>query len=242
MTKHLPTAQENLSAQDSAKEGLLLLNKARGSTSFSLVTQLRKRSGIRKIGHGGTLDPLASGVMVFLIGRSFTKQADLFLHDDKGYLATIKLGETTTTFDSEGKITQTSSRVPTLQEVEEVIGHFQGSCQQIPPMFSAKKIAGQKLYHLARRGLEVERKPITVTLTTTLCSYAYPYVTTQIVCSKGTYIRSFAQEMGIQLATGAHLTALERTHSGCFTLKDCIDAKQLYDPSFSYVPYLRRQL
>ena len=148
---------------DPKAEGILLVDKEKGRTAFYLVKILRKISGIQKIGHAGILDPFATGVMVMLIGRPYTKISDRFLNDNKKYIATIKLGEATDTFDCDGQITQTNDRIPTLNEIESVVSEFQGTIDQIPPMFSAKKIDGQKLYLLARKGIEIERKPVKVT-------------------------------------------------------------------------------
>ncbi|MCB1106873.1 MAG: tRNA pseudouridine(55) synthase TruB [Chlamydiia bacterium] len=225
---------------DPKKEGILLVDKEKGRTAFYLVKVLRKKSGIQKIGHAGILDPFATGVMVMLVGRPYTKISDRFLNDDKEYTATIKLGQATDSYDCTGEITKQSDRKPLLKEVEDVIAHFQGTIEQTPPMFSAKKVGGKKLYLLARKGIEVERKPISVTLQTTLIDYSYPELKIQVSCSKGTYIRSIANDIGSMLGSFAHLTTLKRVRSGMFSLKDCIDAKSLEEPSFSYIPYLRK--
>ena len=225
---------------DPKKEGILLVDKEKGRTAFYLVKVLRKLSGIKKIGHAGILDPFATGVMVMLIGRPYTKISDRFLKDDKEYIATIKLGEATDTFDCDGAVTRTSDCHPSLSEVEVALSDFQGTIEQVPPMFSAKKINGQKLYHLARQGIEVERKPITIHVTTTLLDYSYPYLKIRVACSKGTYIRSIANDLGEKLQAFGHLVALERVRSGAFHLDDCINAHDLADPAFSYIPHLRK--
>lgn len=232
----------NTSQSDPKKEGILLVDKEKGRTAFYLVKVLRKLTGIKKIGHAGILDPFATGVMVMLIGRPYTKIADRFLKDDKEYEATIQLGAATGTYDCDGVVTNTSETVPTLAAVEEVIAEFQGEIPQVPPMFSAKKVQGKKLYELARRGIEVERKAVPVTLETTLIDYTYPHLKIRVSCSKGTYIRSIAHEMGEKLGAFGHLIALKRLRSGSFHLKDCIDANSLSQPSFSYTPYLRKSL
>lgn len=211
------------------REGILLVDKPIGKTSFSLISVLRKRTGIRKIGHAGTLDPFASGVMILLIGKTFTAQSDTFIGQDKEYEAVVHLGVETTTYDPEGEITSTSAKIPLLSEVEEALKQFQGTIQQIPPMFSAKKIKGKKLYELARKGIEVERAPVTLTVHTELLSYNYPELTLKISCSKGTYIRSIASDLGKVLGCGAHLKKLTRTRCGPYLLKDCIDGKELYN-------------
>lgn len=211
------------------KEGILPCNKPIGKTSFSLIAALRKKTGIEKIGHAGTLDPFASGVMILLVGRTFTKQADTFLNQDKEYETTVHLGVETTTFDPEGEVVFTNDKRPALSEVEQALLAFQGTIQQIPPMFSAKKVGGKKLYELARKGIEIERKPVAVTLKTQLLSYEYPYLRLKVSCSKGTYIRSIAHDLGALLGTGAHLSALMRTRSGQYTLEQCVDGGLFYN-------------
>lgn len=221
-------------------EGLLLVDKEKGRTAFYLVKVLRKISGIQKIGHAGILDPFATGVMVMLVGRPYTRISDTFLNNDKEYVATIKFGEATDTFDCDGTLIQTSDKIPTIAEIESVVAEFQGSIMQVPPMFSAKKVGGQKLYLLARKGIEIERSPVQIEVKTTILDYSYPELKIQVSCSKGTYIRSIASEIGEKLGCFGHLIALQRTRSGSFHLKDCIDAKSLSEPSFSYIPYLRK--
>jgi tRNA pseudouridine55 synthase len=209
-----------------SKEHLLLLDKPIGKTSFHLVAALRKASHIRKIGHAGTLDPFATGVMVLLVGQSYTRLSPLFLNQDKEYLATVRLGISTDTFDRDGKILQENACVPSLSEIQQALQQFQGTILQLPPMFSAKKQGGQKLYELARKGIEVERQKVEITLSTTLLVYEYPHLELKISCSKGTYIRSIADDLGKTLGTGAHLSALTRTRSGPFHLADCLSLEK----------------
>lgn len=223
-------------------EGILLVDKEKERTAFYLVKVLRKLTGIKKIGHAGILDPFATGVMVMLIGRPYTKMAGKFLNDDKEYQATLKLGVATDTFDCDGTFTESSTKVPSLKEIEAVLEDFQGCIEQTPPMFSAKKIEGQKLYTLARQGIVVERKPIQINVHIELLDYTYPELKMRVACSKGTYVRSLAHDIGLKLGCYAHLTALQRTRSGNFCLKDCVDAKSLSDPSFLYMPHLRKQI
>lgn len=213
--------------------GVLLVNKAAGSTSFSLVSQLRRRLDVKTIGHSGTLDPMATGVMILLIGRQFTQLSDKFLLQDKEYRATIHLGIQTETYDGEGAPTAHSDLVPTLEEVINALTHFQGKVEQIPPMYSAKKQQGKKLYELARKGLTVERPPVSVTMQTSLIRYEYPEIEVLVACSKGTYIRTVAHDMGQKLGCGAYLSALSRTRSGKVALEDCIDSELLLDTSFN---------
>lgn len=216
--------------KESKAEGILLLNKPVGKTSFNLVSSLRRRLGVKKIGHTGTLDPFAEGVMVMLVGRSFTKKSDYFLHQGKEYIAKAKLGEETDTYDSEGKVIKCSTFVPPLELIEKQLEKFQGEIEQIPPMFSAKKQKGQPLYKLARKGEIVERPPCKIVLKTTLLNYSYPYLELKIECSKGTYIRSVAHDLGQFLQCGAHLVTLTRTRSGPFSIQECLDYSFIENP------------
>lgn len=219
-------------------EGILLVDKATGKTSFSLVNILRRRLSVRKIGHAGTLDPLATGLMVMLIGSRFTKISESLLTNDKEYEAEIFLGSSTDTYDSEGKILFQSEIIPTREEIETALHTFQGIIQQVPPMFSAKKVNGKKLYELARQGKTIERKAVSVEVKTTLLSYHYPLVSLNVSCSKGTYIRSIAHELGVLLGSGAHLSNLRRTRSGQFHVQDSIPESYLQSPEVDLRPYL----
>jgi len=210
-----------------ALEGVLPLNKPEGKTAFSLVRLLRKHLQIQKIGHAGTLDPFATGVMVMLIGRRYTRLSDLFLNEDKEYTGRIHLGIVTDTYDCEGKILSRSEKVPELDEIDEVIKTFQGEIQQVPPMYSAKKQKGKKLYQLARQGQTVERKSIGVHVEIEVLDYTYPFLDIRVNCSKGTYIRALAHDVGVSLGCGAHLSALMRTRSGKFYLSDCLSGERL---------------
>ena len=208
------------------REGIHPVFKPAGITSFALVRKIRKLSNIKKVGHAGTLDPFAEGVMILLVGRDFTKQADTFLNQDKEYHALVHLGIETTTYDPEGEVVSESPLTPTLEEIEKALSHFQGTFDQIPPMFSAKKVGGKKLYDLARKGIEIERKPVQVTAQTTLLSYSYPYLELSITCSKGTYIRSISHEIGKHLGCGAHLKTLTRTRCGDYRLDECLHLEE----------------
>lgn len=220
--------QKVIKEQGSA-QGILLVNKPEGKTSFSIVSALRRRLNVKKIGHAGTLDPFATGVMVMLVGKEYTKQSDTFLQQDKEYEARLQLGVTTDSYDRDGVIIKENGYIPTPEEVEEVIASFNGEMEQIPPMFSAKKVAGKKLYELARQGKEIARLPIKIQIETELLAYQYPYIDIRVRCSKGTYIRSVAHDIGVQLGCGAHLTALIRTRSGPYHVSDCIDGAPLFD-------------
>lgn len=212
-------------------EGIFLIDKPKGKTSFSLVSLLRKLLNVKTIGHAGTLDPMATGVMVLLVGKKFTAQSQSLSGQDKAYIAEITLGVSTDSYDAEGEATKKSSHTPSLEEVKKALESFQGTIQQTPPMFSAKKINGKKLYDLARKGQEVERAPCSITLKTTLLEYSYPILRLNVECSKGTYVRSIAHDLGEQLGCGAHLSGLIRTKSGPFLLENCLPGQKLFEAS-----------
>lgn len=211
--------------------GILLIDKPVNKTSFSLVAALRRLFKVKKIGHAGTLDPFATGVMVLLVGKEYTRLSDKLLCADKEYLAEVKLGVETDTYDCDGKIIGESSIIPSRSELETVLAYFQGEIEQVPPMFSAKKQQGKKLYELARKGITVERQAVKISLETQLVDYHYPFVKILINCSKGTYIRSIAHELGKRLGSFAHLNALKRLRSGSFLLENCIDGTNLDMPN-----------
>lgn len=219
-------------------EGILLVDKPPHKTAFYLVKLLRKITGVKKIGHAGTLDPFATGLMVMLIGKPYTTQSDRFLTSDKSYDATIHFGFSTDTYDCDGTQTATSDKTPTLTEIEEALAHFQGTILQTPPMYSAKKVGGKKLYDLARSGVTIEREPVPVTLKTTLIDYTYPELKLSITCSKGTYIRSIAHDLGEKLGCPAHLKTLVRTRSGPFSLNQAITIESLE----TYASHLIREI
>lgn len=193
--------------------GFLLINKDSGPTSHDVVDKLRRITGIRKIGHAGTLDPFATGVLLMAIGRQATKRIDHFVKKDKTYIATLKLGETTDTYDREGKKSTTESfNIPEKNKILDVLKTFIGKQEQIPPMFSAKKIGGKKLYDLARKGIKIERKASQINIyKISLINYAWPILNIEVSCSTGTYIRSLAKDIGQELECGAYLEELERT-------------------------------
>jgi len=219
-------------------EGILLLDKPVGKSSFYLVHLLRKLTGIRKIGHAGTLDPFATGLMVMLVGKSATRTQDTYLNHDKAYSVTLELGTATTTFDTEGEVTESSSYRPTPQELEIALEQFQGTILQTPPMFSAKKVNGKKLYELARKGETVERTPREITVKTTLINYDYPDIKLHVECSKGTYIRTIAHDLGHTLGSCAHAKTLRRTRCGPFHLDDALTVEALQSPNLSLKEHL----
>lgn len=219
--------------------GILLIDKAPGSTSFQIVSILRRITREQTIGHAGTLDPFATGVMVMLIGREFTRRSNSFLCSDKQYKATLSLGTSTDTYDLDGQIIAQSPIIPSPEQIEQVLISFQGEISQVPPMFSAKKIDGKKLYELARKGITVERMPVKVKLSIQLVRYEYPHLKIVVDCTKGTYIRSLAHDIGLALGCGAHLSALARLRSGSFKIEECVPQTQLLNPQFDITPHLR---
>ncbi|MBI3236856.1 MAG: tRNA pseudouridine(55) synthase TruB [Chlamydiales bacterium] len=220
-------------------EGILPLIKPPQKTSFGMVSLMRKITRVRKIGHAGTLDPFATGVLILLIGKKYTRLSDTFLNQDKEYRGRLLLGIATESYDPEGAITFQSPLIPSLEQIQETLLQFQGTISQIPPMFSAKKVGGKKLYELARKGIEIPRAPVNITVSIQLLSYEYPHLDIHIACSKGTYIRSLAHDIGNVLGCGAHLCSLERSRSGRFSLSDCCTVEQLTNPSYSWQSHLQ---
>lgn len=220
--------------------GILPIDKESGCTSFSLVAMLRRITKVSKVGHAGTLDPFASGVMLLLLGKEYTKKSASFLNQDKRYRATITLGKISDTYDPEGTILPYSPLVPPLEQVEKTLGDFQGEIEQTPPMYSAKKVGGKKLCDLARRGITIERNPIRVKIFLRLLRYVYPHLEIEVDCSKGTYIRALAHDIGQKLKTGAYLSELERIKSGDFSLNDCIEQKALLQSDFLWVKRIQK--
>ncbi len=201
-------------------DGAVLLDKPVGVTSNFALQKIKKLFGAGKAGHAGTLDPLASGLLVVLFGEA-TKFASFLLDEDKEYLATLKLGEKTTTGDAEGAVLQKKAVSVKENEIVPVLARFVGEIEQVPPMHSALKRAGVPLYTLARRGESVERKARRVKiLELESRSYENPLLEIRVRCSKGTYVRTLAEDLGEALGTVAHLAALRRTASGRFRVED----------------------
>jgi tRNA pseudouridine55 synthase len=212
---------------------VLLFNKPVYWTSFDLVNKvrimIRSTFGIKKIkvGHAGTLDPLASGLMIICTGGA-TKKIDQFRDLDKEYIATIHIGETTPSFDLE---TETDNHYPTDHISEELfkttLDSFLGEQMQLPPMYSAKLIKGKRAYEFARKGIDKELLPVSVFYREIeLLSFSIPEIRIRVVCSKGTYIRSFARDIGLALKSGAYLSALERTAIGSYNVNKAYDIEQ----------------
>ncbi len=213
----------------SIKEGFLLINKPSGLTSHDIVDRIRKITGVKKVGHAGTLDPFAKGLLIILIGRSFTKKQANFLEKDKEYLTVLHLGKETDTFDKTGEITkETLSSLPQENQIKEALKQFKGEILQTPPQFSAKKINGQAAYKLVRQHKKVSLKSVKITIKKIdFLKYQPPYLTLRILCSKGTYIRGIARDLGRQLGCGAYVDQLTRTSSGHLTLQKAISLHKL---------------
>lgn len=198
--------------------GLLVINKPSGMTSHDVVNVVRRLANMRRVGHTGTLDPLATGIMLVLVGPA-TRLAQFLSGCDKSYRAVIRLGESTSTYDAEGQVTAQREVHVSREDLEAVLPKFSGPLQQIPPMYSAIKVKGQKLYQLARQGKEIEREPRAVTIHQLhLQDWSTPDLTVNLRCSAGTYVRSLAHDLGELLGCGAHLSALQRTSVGSFDL------------------------
>lgn len=210
---------------------LILIDKPPAMTSFGVVARVRRvlsqQAGRKvKVGHTGTLDPFATGLMIVLTGQ-LCKQAERFSRLDKSYQAEITLGQTSSTGDPEGELSQVSAVQPTRQQIDEVVGQFIGQIKQTPPAYSAIKIGGQRAYKLAREGKAVEMPVRTVEIySLKVINYDYPRLTIEAAVSSGTYIRSLAEDIGQALGTGAYCSALRRTRVGDHYIED---AKSLSD-------------
>ena len=202
-------------------DGFLVINKPKGWTSFDVVAKIRNKLGVKKVGHTGTLDPMATGVLVLCLGKA-TKMAQEMTGYDKEYVAEITLGTSSNTDDAEGELLKNGEAKPVSQDqLESILEKFKGEIQQVPPQFSAKKVNGQRAYKLARKGQKVklEARPVTIH-ELDLLDFKWPIVKLRILCSKGTYIRSIARDLGTELGCGAYLSALERTKVGDILVED----------------------
>jgi tRNA pseudouridine55 synthase len=209
-------------------DGVLLVDKAEDMTSHDVVAVVRRALGIKKVGHCGTLDPIATGLLLITIGRG-TKIQDLLMSEDKEYVGTLVLGVATSTQDREGEILQERD-VPPLDpdQIRAVFEKFRGDFYQLPPMVSAKKHGGVPLYKLARQGKVVEREPRLVHVYRyTIDRIAPPEIDFSVVCSKGFYVRTYAHDIGDALGCGAHLKSLRRTKSGRFDVVNAIAVSEI---------------
>jgi tRNA pseudouridine55 synthase len=206
-----------------ALDGALLIDKPAGPTSHDVVGALRHQFDIKKVGHAGTLDPNATGLLIILLGRG-TKLSEKLMSSDKVYEGTIKFGEETDSYDADGELVASLPVMPmTLEELNEAADSFVGDIMQEPPMVSAVKQGGVPLYKLARKGIEVERKSRLIHVYTyRFTKYEEPIGWFKVACTKGTYVRSLAHDLGQKLGCGAHLETLRRTTSGRFDVGDAI--------------------
>lgn len=209
-------------------DGALLIDKPAGPTSHDVVDAIRRRFQIKKVGHCGTLDPNATGLLIIVLGRA-TKLSEKLMSSDKVYEGTIKFGETTSTYDAEGELVSSLPVPPmTLAELNETAATFHGDQMQMPPMVSAIKKGGVPLYKLARKGIEVEREARFIHIYSfRFSAYNEPIGTFRVACTKGTYIRSLAHDIGEKTGCGAHLATLRRIVSGKFDVKDAVGLDQV---------------
>jgi len=205
-------------------EGFLLIDKPAGKTSHDIVARIRRVTGVKRVGHSGTLDPFATGLLIVGVGRSATKRLGEFLGKPKTYEALAVLGAKSDTQDKDGAIVPVEgAAMPTEADVRGVLPRFTGEITQTPPMYSAKQIGGKRLYELAREGVVVERKAVTLTVyELTLLSFIAPKFSFRVTCSAGTYVRTLAHDMGEALGTGAYLEELRRTAIGDVTIAGAV--------------------
>lgn len=210
--------------------GILLVDKPAGMTSHDVVHKIRKGHNLSKVGHGGTLDPQATGLLVLLLGRG-TKSSDQIMRGDKTYEGTLVLGVTTDSQDADGEVVEERDAAGVSREdVEKIVMAWDGEIEQIPPMVSAIKKGGVPLYKLARQGKTIEREPRLVRLyDPELLSFEHPEASFSVSCGKGTYVRTLAHDLGEALGCGAHLSALRRTRSGDYSIDGATELQTLLD-------------
>lgn len=210
--------------------GFININKPLYLTSHDVVNRVRRKLNLKKVGHAGTLDPLATGVLVVCVGQA-TRLSEYVMASSKSYRACIKLGETTATYDAEGEVqSYTDPTSITRAEIDSQLDRFVGDIQQLPPIYSAVKMNGKRLYELAREGASVELQPRSVTIhSLTVEAFENPYLTLSVACGSGTYIRSLAHDLGEALGVGAHLCGLVRTQSGSFNLEQAVTLEVFMD-------------
>ena len=211
--------------------GVLIVNKHQGATSHDIINKIRRLYGTRRVGHTGTLDPLATGVLVVLIGRA-AKAAEYLSADRKSYIATLRLGITTDTEDTTGEILTTSGNIPTEEKVRAAVSSFSGDIKQIPPMYSALKVGGKKLCDLARQGVSIEREARDITIHSIDCQkLSDTDYRLDVDCSSGTYIRTLCADIGSSLGCGGAMATLNRTSAGDFRIENSYSISQLEEMS-----------
>ncbi len=208
--------------------GILIVNKPQGMTSHDVVDVVRRLYGTKKVGHAGTLDPMATGVLVILVGKA-TKLSDSLIASEKEYDATLTLGARSSTADAWGRLEISGNRVDfTDDEIRAIFSRFIGEIEQTPPDYSAKKINGEKMYNLARRGKAINAKPQKIFIKDiSISNISLPDVSFKLVCSKGTYVRQICADIGDFLNCGGYLSRLNRTRSGAFTLEQANSLEEL---------------
>lgn len=210
-------------------KGIYAVYKPKGPTSHDVIDQLRRETGVRKIGHAGTLDPLASGVLVVGVGRENTKKLGQIVKKEKEYLAKIRLGITSTTDDEEGQKKKVKVlEIPNYKEIEGAVAKFEGEILQTPPIYSAVKVNGVPAYKLARQGKTPQLEPRQILIKEIkILKYQWPYLKLRVVTGPGVYIRALARDIGQRLKTGAYLTELERIRVGNFTKDESVVAEEI---------------
>lgn len=207
--------------------GVVVVDKPEGITSHDVVNVIRRLTGTRRVGHTGTLDPMATGVLVLLVGVA-TRLSRFVMHGDKHYQGVVRLGTTTTTYDATGETVQQRPVNVDRADIDRALSHYIGEIPQIPPMYAAIKVQGRKLYEIAREGKEVEREPRRVTIhQLDVIGWEPPDLKLDVVCSAGTYIRSLAFDLGEELGCGGHLRALRRLRSGPFMVAEAHSLEKL---------------
>ncbi|MFA6281185.1 MAG: tRNA pseudouridine(55) synthase TruB [Candidatus Omnitrophota bacterium] len=209
--------------KNDSKDGLILVAKPGNMTSHDVVDCVRRKLGTRRVGHAGTLDPLAEGLLIILVGK-YTKLFPRFASFDKEYLGMLKLGEITTTGDCAGEIIKTQGYSSiTEEQIRKAFSLFEGETEQVPPMVSAIRVGGKRLYALARKGITIERKARKINIySLVILNISLPFVEFRVRCSKGTYIRKLAEDIGEALSCGAHIIKIKRLAIGPFKLEDAI--------------------
>ena len=212
-----------------AMDGIVIVNKPSGWTSQDVTARLRRVFNTRRIGHGGTLDPMATGVLPVFVGRA-TRGVEFFEHAEKTYETILRLGLTTDTEDITGTVLEETDAFVTGQQLEDVLSRFRGEIMQIPPMYSALKVDGKKLYELARAGKEVQRQPRPVTIhELTLLRMDADGIHLRVQCSKGTYIRTLCKDIGEALGCGGCMAALQRVQAGEYAIEEAVPLQTLLD-------------
>ncbi|MFA5389634.1 MAG: tRNA pseudouridine(55) synthase TruB [Candidatus Omnitrophota bacterium] len=217
-------------------DGILIVNKPAGITSHDAVNFIRRKFNIKRVGHAGTLDPMATGILVMLLGKA-TKLSNIFMNNDKEYVAKMFFGKSTDTQDSSGKVVEEKKTdSPGIEKIEEALDNFRGDIEQVPPMVSAIKFKGKKLYQLARSGKTVAREPRKIRINSLdVLDFKFPELTFRVSCSKGTYVRTLCEDIGRSLGIPSHMSDLIRTRSGDFLLADSKKLEELDEKDI--IPY-----